>query len=1269
MIRWSVRYHLTPDQWPAEAERLKGIFGDEMTHEQALREAAGEYYRSFERRPQADDFIKRRIKSGTVSEIQLRQIEPFTIKLHWFKPKSANSSPAMSTRSAIITTTPTGYAGIYSHSDGYPAWMGNILFHRVTTHKQAAAIVALGSIRGIDCLGEVEAYVRDCGETPSEDNAPSTGQTAADVADQIGHDGHIYVFENGAWSHNGKPLIEALSTPEVRSEISRYLPDYPDLPPPLPPLSERSDTTPMPMPTTNERIALGLAALKNLTGFIGRNQAACVRDLIRTSEDRDFFIDKMIELDERIKAMPVTYQQDGLGDNAIAYLHYFTAGSDFYITEKDKGAKDDDPADFQSQAYGYTILNGDDEMAECGYISLPEILGCNAELDFHFTPTTLAAIKAKRDGSSPPPSERSDTQQPAATGSNRQQPTPPVKQLDSPPPSSPMTHQPMTHDSEGFAFRSYQREDLARSAIHDGAIIAWDPGLGKTMAIFAWPFLKQAKRTLIVAPASLHDQIMCEGSSKFGITVTPIPNQDTALSLMRSGKLPLPGSEKETPASSSASSPMTHDQSTHDSSALPTFFLTDYRWLGYNGGDEWSEANAEITDVIRQRRLAVIARHFGMLDAAFAAAQKNLAAADRTCPAHILLGVDRDAPRSVVKSAYRNLARLTHPDLHPEDATATTRMQRLNAAIEAMLKGDVTQIIAGIDAEAAEAAPTIAALMAGIGTFREYPLSVVRGPLSVSEEQAPRATTSTPTDNGQPTTPRTVRCVFTPTLGTLLADCFDCVVCDEAVRLKSGDKEAKGGSYIAGGVLGLRSKYRLALTGTPIKNRLPDVFHLAGWVCGHNPEPTARWPYGNTAQYKASFSSNHLVMEENLTKQEAARKRGKFQAYRKQTNKVTNVHHLWKLLGPVVARRRKDQIGNDIVGKVIHPIRVMPGTEQQAVYKWHLDNPPDCKTPIAALGAQLQALRQAALCPWSSSLSRRNSKVRWSPKMLAILHLAADLMAKGEQLVIYSPFQEFSTAIKAALQDASVPSLLLDGRVKNTTRGPLAAQFKAGKYPVLIAGIDAMGEGHSFECASHLVIPSLSWAYDANRQAIERVHRLTSRKDVTIYAMITSNSIDERLASIFQEKGDASDLALDGRLFDEDKEEVSLADLIRSATLDFDPTATTLPETSLVQEWDFSLRSRLTTAAATYADLRLTNTQAKPATAATAATAAPTPTPVAQPDFFTMPYQTPTPPPPPSSDHPPTPSNIIPFPTRPAVKKPRPDLTPEQIKRLASAFD
>jgi hypothetical protein len=772
-----------------------------------------------------------------------------------------------------------------------------------------------------------------------------------------------------------------------------------------------------------------------------------------------------------------------------------------------------------------------------------------------------------------------------------------------------------------FAYRNYQREDLARSAIHDGAILAWDPGLGKTMAIFGWPFIKRANLVLIVAPADLHTQIIAEGLAKFRVEVTSIPDQATALDLIRAGKLPAPGA---TPAAAG-------------DAAMPRFFVTDYRWLGYNGGDEWAAGEAagddddgegKVSDIIRRRRMAVIAHHLGMSGSGIILASQAIRRmSGKSCPAHVLLGVPPDAQRSVIKAAYRDIARLTHPDLHPEDPTATARMQRLNAAAEFMLKGDATAIVKGLDDEVREFAPTVAAMMAGVGRTRTY----TRG------------------DGAH-----TIRCIWAPTLSTILADCFDCVVADEAVWIKSGV------TYVASGVLGLNPKFRLALTGTPIKNRLPDIFFLASWVCGSSKDATARWPYGNTTAHQAAFANNHLVMEENLTKEDKSRNEGKFRRYVKQTNKITNVHLLWKMLGPIVARRRKDSIGNDIVGKTIRQIKVLPGTEQQAVYQWHIANPPAHATPVASLGAQLQNLRMAALCPWSPNLLRpgfpaSKSSAGISPKLLAIVHLAADLMAKGEQLVVFSPFCGFSTALSALLTEAGVPSLLLDGRVKNTKRGEKADDFKNGKYAVLIGGIKSMGTGHSFECAAHLVIPSLEWAYDSNRQAIDRIHRLSSTKDVTIYLMVTVNTVDERLAAIFAEKGDASDLALDGRLFEEDKQDVSLGDLIRSATLDFDPDAKTLPEASLAQEWNTTLRDRLASSAAAFT---LCKTAGKPRLATTT-----------KPDLFEILMQ---------QHHAaaakpvirPAASNILPFPTPTVTARParRAPLTPEQVARLASAF-
>ena len=148
-----------------------------------------------------------------------------------------------------------------------------------------------------------------------------------------------------------------------------------------------------PSPSTiPQLIAVGLAALDKLKGFIGPDQRRTVAHLIRHSEEREWFVDAMARLADTVATMPVTYQQDGLGNAAVVHLHYFTAGTDVWVTEKDKGSPDDGPEDFQSQAFGLIRHASMPDEAETGYVSIPELLSVSAELDFHFTPTTLAAI-------------------------------------------------------------------------------------------------------------------------------------------------------------------------------------------------------------------------------------------------------------------------------------------------------------------------------------------------------------------------------------------------------------------------------------------------------------------------------------------------------------------------------------------------------------------------------------------------------------------------------------------------------------------------------------------------------------------------------------------------------------------------------------------------------------------------------------------------------------------------------------------------------------
>lgn len=130
-------------------------------------------------------------------------------------------------------------------------------------------------------------------------------------------------------------------------------------------------------------------ALKTLNGFIGSSQLQAIGHACR-GEEKQFFFDKLVSLGQLVSTMPKTYEQDGLGDQAIVSLHYFTGACDWYITERDV----DTDGEGQIQAFGYANL-GDDECAELGYISIVELIANGVELDLYFTPQSLGAVKSK----------------------------------------------------------------------------------------------------------------------------------------------------------------------------------------------------------------------------------------------------------------------------------------------------------------------------------------------------------------------------------------------------------------------------------------------------------------------------------------------------------------------------------------------------------------------------------------------------------------------------------------------------------------------------------------------------------------------------------------------------------------------------------------------------------------------------------------------------------------------------------------------------------
>ena len=71
-------------------------------------------------------------------------------------------------------------------------------------------------------------------------------------------------------------------------------------------------------------------------------------------------------------------------------------------------------------------------------------------------------------------------------------------------------------------YKRFQLEDIAAAALHDGAIICWEPGLGKTLAALSYAIVKQAKRCLLVVPGGLHRQFQETALGMFGLHITRV---------------------------------------------------------------------------------------------------------------------------------------------------------------------------------------------------------------------------------------------------------------------------------------------------------------------------------------------------------------------------------------------------------------------------------------------------------------------------------------------------------------------------------------------------------------------------------------------------------------------------------------------------------------------------------------------------------------------------------------------------------------------------
>jgi len=175
--------------------------------------------------------------------------------------------------------------------------------------------------------------------------------------------------------------------------------------------------------------------------------------------------------------------------------------------------------------------------------------------------------------------------------------------------------------------------------------------------------------------------------------------------------------------------------------------------------------------------------------------------------------------------------------------------------------------------------------------------------------------------------------------------------------------------------------------------------------------------------------------------------------------------------------------------------------------------------------AELTRLRRAACDPRLVAPQRD----RPGAKVLAFGQLAEDLAAAGHRALVFSQFTDFLDLLGAQLDTQGIAWQRLDGSTPAAARAARVAAFQRGEGTVFLISLKAGGFGLNLTAADYVVIADPWWNPAAEDQASGRAHRIGQQRPVTVYRLVTTGSVEERIVALHHDKRALADSLLDGQ--------------------------------------------------------------------------------------------------------------------------------------------
>jgi len=325
---------------------------------------------------------------------------------------------------------------------------------------------------------------------------------------------------------------------------------------------------------------------------------------------------------------------------------------------------------------------------------------------------------------------------------------------------------------------------------------------------------------------------------------------------------------------------------------------------------------------------------------------------------------------------------------------------------------------------------------------------------------------------------------------------FRCVVLDEAQNIKNAESATKRASGR------LDASMRLALSGTPIENRLRELWSLSSFA---NPGIL-----GTQRAFETRF-------ERPLT----------------ADRKSPLAAELRATIRPFVLRRTKSEVLKDLPPKTEMDRVVTLSPADKRMYdalahtlRQSLARDLEKKAPSHVsldVFTALTRLRQMACDPRLFDNRLPSSR---SAKREAFLELVRELVAEGRRALVFSQFVELLTLWRADLDAEHIPYEYLDGGTRK--REAVVARFQEGSAPLFLISLKAGGAGLNLTAADTVIHCDPWWNPAVEDQATDRAHRIGQDKPVTVVRLLARGTIEEKMLSLKAKKRELVDVVLGG---------------------------------------------------------------------------------------------------------------------------------------------